>query len=240
MSWDWADGLFNRFFTASIGAAPAWGVDKTVMAVVAPRAAGFGAFGANAAGVAKYGIFLDSGTWFFGTDFHGGPAVSNTEWQQVCARYNASTTQVSWRSRNTTGGKASWGTWSTLASYSANEGTSATIDALVTGLFNDRSNGDIAAVGVWSGQLADATVDALDVNIPAWRASANVKLVWQMNAISVPPVGGDLIDITGGGATGTAYSSASTPQVSLAADPPGIIYWSPSAPARTSDFFQLL
>lgn len=237
MSWSWPDGTFDRHFDASIGAAPVGGTDKTLMAVVKCTSTGFGALGARLGSTIVYSIFVDGGKWFFGTDFTGGPSAVAGEWMQVACRWTTATHQASWHYRQTSSGV--WGAWQANITYTAgvSEGGT-TIDNLTTGIVNDRSNGLIAAAGIWSGLLADATVEALDVNIPSWRASANVKTIFQMNAISSPPVAGDLIDITGGGANGTAYSSTSG-NVSLGADPPGITYYTPGGgPTLNGKFFQ--
>jgi len=237
---NWPDASFTRTFTAAAGTCPGGGVDKTVMAVFKPNATGFSPINARLGTTLVWGFYLDSGQMFFGTsDFHGGPNRVAGEWLQAAARFTGSNHNVNWRYRTTTGGGAAWGTWSNIVDYSTGEGGT-TIDNLFMGqTFGDLSNGLEAAAGVWNTKLSDSAIDALDVNIPSWRASAAV--CYQFNGITSPPVAGNIVDITGNGANGTNYSTASGDVLSSATDPPGIVYYTPGGNTPPSSaFFQFL
>lgn len=227
-TWSWPDAFFPRLFGASVGACPGGGVDKTVMVVYNPNGNPFGLLAARNGGSNVWAIFQDAGKLFFGTgDFTGGPTRVAGEWMQAAARFTASTNKVNWRSRVTSGGGAAWAGWGNIADYNTGEGGT-TIDNLLIGqVFGDLANGAYAVCGVWNSKLADATIDGLGVNVPLWRASG--ATIYQFNALHSPPVAGDLVDITGGGANGTSYTTGGGNVTLTGADPPGIVYWTPSS-----------
>lgn len=237
-SLSWPDASFERVFTAAIGATPGGGSDKTVMVVFKPNDGRFGLLSARLGTTLVWAMFQDGsgvGQMFFGTgDFHGGPVPVAGEWLQAAARFTGSTHNVNWRSRTSTGGGAAWAAWANILDYATAEGGT-TIDNLLLGhVFGDLADGLYAAVGIWGSKLSDGQIDALGVDMNLWQASG--ATVYQLNAVSSPPVGADIVDITGHGANGTAYSTASGNVTLSLLEPPGIVYW-PAAPTNNPAAF---
>lgn len=216
-------GDFNVAGDASVnmsaGAAGAVGSGAYTIALLVRPTTGnnnCGFMRCDASAVQQRGFFEDALALFGANDFSSGfGALTQGNWYVVAQSKAAGSNLFRfhvWAYASDGSGSMSHGT----SVGAANQGDGSAIDAIRIGIADDRGNGLIAAVGLWTSALSDGQLDTLkSASLAAWSALSPAELIslenWNGSTGCTAVVG-------------TSSQSSITGTVAVGANPPSFSF----------------
>lgn len=220
----------DNYLVGTAGSAGAVGTGAyTIACLVRPKSGNnnCGMIQCRTASAEVRALFEDALHLFGANDFSSGYSTLTQDTWYLCAQTKPAGSNLYrfhlWAYASDGSGTMSHGT----ETGGANQGDGSSISVLRVGWANDRGNGDISVVGLWTSVLSDANLDSLKSNLlTAWTALSPTELITF-----------DTWNGTTGWTTkvGTSSLSSITGSVTVGADPPSFSFSTGDTPVSDTD-----